>query len=164
MVTASNLLSYSDQCCDRELEMTANFHDGAGAETLFTPDHAIIEYTNNLRNNWPVLSVLSICLIHGLGGGRVSTWKKGEVFWPYNLLARDISEARVISWGYNADISHFLSPMSTNSVRDHARSLSNALSLLRSSPETAIRPIIFIAHSLGGIICAKVSGFCEALS
>ena len=97
-----------------------------------------------------------ICLVHGLGGGRVSTWKKDEVFWPYNLLARDIPDARIITWGYDADVAHFVSPVSTNRVKDNAKSLSSALNGLRSSPETSTRPLILIAHSLGGIICAQV--------
>ena len=86
----------------------------------------------------------------------MSTWKKDEVFWPYNLLARDIPDARIITWGYDADVAHFVSPVSTNRVKDHAKSLSNALNGLRSSPETSTRPLILIAHSLGGIICAQV--------
>lgn len=65
-------------------------------------------------------------------------------------------ETRVITWGYNADYAHFLSPTSTNTVRDHARSLSNALSGLRNTSETCTRPIIFITYNLGGIICAQV--------
>ncbi|KAL8693885.1 MAG: hypothetical protein Q9224_003668 [Gallowayella concinna] len=99
---------------------------------------------------------LSICFVHGLNGGSVSTWKKGEVFWPYNLLAKNIPEARIITWGYDANVAHFLSPTSANRVKDHAKGLSNDLGGLRSSPETSTRPIIFIAHSLGGIVCAQV--------
>ena len=100
----------------------------------------------------------SICFIHGLDGGRISTWKKGEVFWPYNLLARDVPDARIVTWGYNADAAHFLSstPTSANRVKDHARSLLNDLSGIRTTQETSKRPIIFIAHSLGGLICAQV--------
>ncbi|KAL8913113.1 MAG: hypothetical protein Q9171_002007 [Xanthocarpia ochracea] len=101
------------------------------------------------------LTIGSICFIHGLGGGRISTWSKGDVFWPYHLLAKDIPEARIMTWGYKADVAHFISPTSTNRVKDHAKSLSNALSALRNSPETSRRPIMFVAHSLGGLVCAQ---------
>ena len=104
----------------------------------------------------------SICFVHGLAGGRVSTWKQGKVFWPYNLLARDIPDARIITWGYDADIAHFLSPTSTNRVKDHAKGLSNALNGLRGPSGTPRRPIIFVAHSLGGIICAQVTSMSGA--
>ena len=98
----------------------------------------------------------SICFVHCLHGGNVSTWKKGEVFWPYNLLAKNLPEARIISWGYNADVAHFLSQTSANRVKDHAKGLSSDLRCLKGSPLTSTRPIIFVAHSLGGIVCAQV--------
>lgn len=137
--------------------MEPQFKDGIGAVTVHTPDLAVVEYVTSYCNGVFHRSILdSICFIHGLGGGRISTWKKGEVFWPYNLLAKDIKEARIITWGYDADIAHFLAPLSANTVKDHAKSLSTALSGLRNSPETNERPIIFIAHSLGGLVCAQV--------
>ena len=61
-----------------------------------------------------------------------------------------------MTWGYKADVTHFLSPTSTNRVKDHAKSLLNALSALRNSPETSRRPIMFVTHSLGGLVCAQV--------
>lgn len=105
----------------------------------------------------PGFIVDSICFVHGLGGGRYSTWTKDEVFWPYNLLPKDIPDARIITWGYNAEVAHFLSPDSKVRVRDHAKSLLNDLNGLRDAPETCTRPIIFVAHSLGGIVCAQVT-------
>ncbi|KAL8982254.1 MAG: hypothetical protein Q9205_003183 [Flavoplaca limonia] len=121
--------------------MATNFKDELGPTVVYVPDHAIVD----------------ICFVHGLNGGNVSTWKKGEVFWPYNLLAKNLPEARIISWGYDADVAHFLSPTSANRVKDHAKGLSNDLRGLRGSPVASTRPIIFIAHSLGGIVCAQSS-------
>lgn len=106
-----------------------------------------------------MLTLDSICFVHGLGGGgggRVSTWSRGEVFWPYHLLPKDIKDARVVTWGYKADFAHFFEPTPDLGIKDHARALSNDLSKLRASPEIMKRPVIFAAHSLGGIICAKV--------
>ena len=108
-----------------------------------------------------MLTSSSICFIHGLNGGSISTWTKGDIFWPFNLLAHDIPDARVISWGYNAAAAHFLSPTSTCSVKDHAGSLLNDLRGHRNTQETSKRPIILIAHSLGGLVCAKVSPVCR---
>ena len=72
------------------------------------------------------------------------------------MLYKDIPDARIITWGYKADIASFTS-LSTNRVVDHAKSLSVALNHLRNTDESRKRPVIFIAHSLGGIICAQVS-------
>ncbi|KAL6719999.1 hypothetical protein ACLMJK_001920 [Lecanora helva] len=119
--------------------MGPDFVDGTGALIVYTADAAKVD----------------ICFIHGLNGGRISTWKKGDVFWPYNLLPKDIKEARVITWGYDADIAHFLAPLSANRVKDHAKNLLTALRGVRDTPETSDRPIIFVTHSLGGIVCAQ---------
>lgn len=136
--------------------MAAEFKDVTGALTVLKPDHAVVDQAVILVLSDPDSFVDNICFVLGLGGGRISTWKKGEVFWPYNLLARDILEARIVVWRSNADLGHFLSPVSTNRIKDHATSLSSALSSLRDSPVTSTCPIVFVAHSLGGIICALV--------
>lgn len=137
--------------------MAATFKDDTGAETVWKPDHAVVEYAFLSVMLNPGLMTDSICFVHGQGGGRHSTWTKDEVFWPYNLLPQDIPDARIITWGYNAEVAHFLSPYSKVRVRDHAKSLLNDLNGLRDSPETCTRPIIFVAHSLGGIVCAQVT-------
>lgn len=50
-----------------------------------------------------------IIFIHGLGGTSRSTWSKNrdpELFWPLMFLPKepDICLARILSFGYNADI------------------------------------------------------------
>ncbi|KAG8526389.1 uncharacterized protein KY384_000383 [Bacidia gigantensis] len=105
----------------------------------------------------PVSPVVDICFIHGLSGGRVSTWSKDGVFWPAQLLSKDINDARILSWGYNADVSSFWNPESSNKIEDHARLLATELRSQRSTPESTKRPIIFVTHSLGGIVCAYLN-------
>ncbi|KAL8642926.1 MAG: hypothetical protein Q9226_008450, partial [Calogaya cf. arnoldii] len=134
-----NFLRITQHERSRICSMAESFKDVFGPTVVYRPDQAIVD----------------ICFVHGLNGGNVSTWTKGEVFWPYNLLAKNIPEARIITWGYDADVAHFLSPTSANRVKDHAKGLSNDLAGLRGSPETSTRPIIFVAHSLGGIVCAQ---------
>ncbi|KAF4472064.1 Ankyrin repeat domain-containing 50 [Fusarium albosuccineum] len=76
-----------------------------------------------------------------------------EVFWPRDLLPSTIPNARVMVFGYDTKVHHVLKrPRSESTVYDHARALLMDLSVVRSTHDYATRPIIFIAHSLGGIV------------
>ena len=98
----------------------------------------------------------SIVFVHGLGGGRASTWTKDGVFWPRDLLPNDIADARIITWGYDANIAHFWASSTSNDIDNHAANLVNSVGGLRGPPKATDRPIIFVAHSLGGLVCARV--------
>jgi hypothetical protein len=104
----------------------------------------------------------SIIFIHGLTGNRHDTWtknvgKRNECFWPQDLLAEDIPNARIATWGYDADIVHGLPfhAVSTNTLQQHSGNLCGHLANLRSASEHR-HPIIFIVHSLGGLVCKSV--------
>ncbi|SLM40835.1 Ankyrin repeat-containing domain [Lasallia pustulata] len=75
-----------------------------------------------------------------------------SVFWPQALLPSVIPDARIFTWGYDADIDGFLSTASQNTVHQHAINLLSDLADLRRSVEDKETPIIFLVHSLGGII------------
>ena len=75
-----------------------------------------------------------------------------EVFWPRDLLPSELPQARVLTWGYDVDIAHVFSKTSKASILQHAETLLSDLVSLRCSKSEKSRPIIFIAHSLGGIV------------
>ena len=75
-----------------------------------------------------------------------------EVFWPSDLLPSAIPQGRVLTWGYDVDIAHVFSKTSKASIFQHAETLLSDLVTLRYSMSDKSRPIIFIAHSLGGIV------------
>ena len=101
----------------------------------------------------------SIVFVHGLTGKRTRTWLAdgAELPWPQALLPEKISEARIITFGYNADVVHFIKPAGQNTVREHARNLDSDLTDLRRQTSSLQRPLIFVAHSLGGLVCEQVS-------
>jgi ankyrin repeat protein len=77
----------------------------------------------------------------------------GDVFWPADLACITIPDSRILTYGYDTHIRHWaIGPRSQNTVRDHARDLMHALNALRQSGGERCRPVLFVAHSLGGIV------------
>ncbi|KAL8712490.1 MAG: hypothetical protein Q9220_003338 [cf. Caloplaca sp. 1 TL-2023] len=76
---------------------------------------------------------------------------EGKIFWPRELLPCMISNVRIFTWGYDADIDGFGSA-SQNTIHQHAGSLLADISDQREAAEHYRSPIIFVVHSLGGII------------
>lgn len=75
-----------------------------------------------------------------------------DVFWPRDLLPRECREARILTWGYNTDVTKGYEGTNKNNIFAHAKNLLAALK--RERPKN--RPIIFVAHSLGGIVVKEV--------
>lgn len=74
------------------------------------------------------------------------------VFWPRTLLPSIIPSARIFTWGYDADVNGWLSSASQNNIHQHASNLLVDLSDLRVNANDYSVPLIFVVHSLGGII------------
>ncbi|KAL9631599.1 MAG: hypothetical protein Q9204_004166 [Flavoplaca sp. TL-2023a] len=74
-----------------------------------------------------------------------------RVFWPRDLLPNIVHDARILTWGYDADIIGFDSA-SQSTVHQHAGSLLSDLADQREISESYRRPILFVVHCLGGII------------
>ncbi|KAK0702414.1 hypothetical protein B0H67DRAFT_524214 [Lasiosphaeris hirsuta] len=93
---------------------------------------------------------IDIVLVHGLNGGPIDTWTHAEprIFWPKEWLPVQFPQARVFSFGYNADM---YGNTSIAGIRDNARSLLSRLELQRDGLASPT-PIVFIAHCLGGLI------------
>jgi hypothetical protein len=84
-----------------------------------------------------------------------------EIFWPRDLLAPDIPNARIIMYGYDGDVSTFMVKTADNNIFKIGHDLITRLEVLRSTTESENIPIIFIAHSLGGIIVKDALKFSE---
>ncbi|KAK8036599.1 hypothetical protein PG991_001736 [Apiospora marii] len=96
--------------------------------------------------------VVDIVAVHGLNGHREQTWVASNgTHWLRDLLPVDIPNARILCWGYDAN-THSSSGISQQTIYKHGRSLVTDLRQKRELTGTMQRPIIFIAHSLGGII------------
>lgn len=77
-------------------------------------------------------------------------------FWPRDLLPIACPEARIITWGYHTLRSGTMPVISQPDLFSHVNDLLRELRDLRHSTGAQQRPLIFIAHSLGGIIVKEV--------
>lgn len=99
--------------------------------------------------------------IHGLTGKRSKTWTAPGATepWPKTLLQPSMPEARLITFGYDADVLKFAKPAGQNTVRDNGKNLMDDLTGLRYKTKTLTRPMIFVVHSLGGLVIKSVRKF-----
>lgn len=101
-------------------------------------------------------AAVDIVFVHGLHGHIQRTWlhKKSNIHWPRDLLPQDMPDARILGFSYDADIVHFWSrsPASTARLTNHAEAMIGQLLRQREASDTINRPLIFIAHSLGGLV------------
>lgn len=82
--------------------------------------------------------------------------QQAEVYWPLDLLPQSCPSTRILTWGCNAISLGGRMPRAQSDVFGHADDLLAELTLLRDETDTAERPVIFIVHSLGGIILKEV--------
>ena len=69
--------------------------------------------------------------MHGLNGHREKTWTaSNNILWLRDLLPDDIPNARILSWGYDAN-TYSTSRLSAQYLYDHARTLVSDLSRKR---------------------------------
>jgi len=97
----------------------------------------------------------SIVFVHGLTGDRERTWtaKGASAPWPQTLLPSRVPGARILTFGYDAYVVNWTGAISKNYIADHASNLLADLAARRGGNGADRRPIIFVCHSLGGLVC-----------
>jgi pimeloyl-ACP methyl ester carboxylesterase len=60
-----------------------------------------------------------------------------------------------MTFGYDADVVRVVDVASSNTLRDHGKSVANELAVRRMKTKTKHRPLILVAHSLGGLVCEQ---------
>ncbi|RDL32575.1 Uncharacterized protein BP5553_09031 [Venustampulla echinocandica] len=110
---------------------------------------------------------VDIVLVHGLNGDPHNSWTSTHgVFWPTQLLPVTLksAKARILVYGYNADVYAFgKGGASSDMIHQHAQTLLANLSLERKSEEASDHPIIWVAHSLGGILVKRALNLSDDL-
>jgi hypothetical protein len=76
-------------------------------------------------------------------------------FWPTDPLAKDCPDARIMTYGYDSHVARFFKgPANQNGIVAHGIALMRALEVERRGCRE--RPIVFLVHSLGGLILKQV--------
>jgi tetratricopeptide (TPR) repeat protein len=103
--------------------------------------------------SWSGTPRASVVFVHGLGGHVYGTWRcaaDDDTFWPL-WLARDVEGLAVYSLAYEAPASNWLG--TSMPLQDRAV---NIFEVLLTEPGLRTGPVIFVCHSLGGLIVKKI--------
>ncbi|KIW88778.1 uncharacterized protein Z519_10825 [Cladophialophora bantiana CBS 173.52] len=133
-------------------------NDGDGSSFASYDAHALGLHVIYEPDTRPIADII---FVHGLGGHSYKTWCKDrnlQHFWPGLWLSKDpkIGKARLFTYGYDSQL---LGPKSVSNIMGFARSLLFDMRYSRGNQENSTRigdaPIIFVAHSMGGLVVKK---------
>ncbi len=90
--------------------------------------------------------------LHSPFRSRTQNSERKDVFWPRDLFPTTLPSARILTHGYDTHLRHKIigRPLSKLAVYDIAKDL--LVSLEAKRREEPSRPLLFICHSLGGIV------------
>ncbi|TGO08253.1 hypothetical protein BTUL_0219g00220 [Botrytis tulipae] len=100
---------------------------------------------------------IDIVALHGIKGDAFRTWtEKNEDgvknMWLRDQLPNELPGARIFSFGYDANV---LFSRGTGTIEDFATNLLEDLVRVRKDDSNQKRRVIFICHSMGGIVLKK---------
>ncbi|MCJ1471754.1 hypothetical protein MMC13_000394 [Lambiella insularis] len=114
----------------------------------------------------PELPTVDVVFVHGIFGHPKDTWtcEDTECFWPAELLPPILEDedARILTYGYDSSADTFADCEPKHKVYDVVRNLGRGLaSNSYQSDDFKIRkasqrPLVFVAHSMGGLLVKGV--------
>jgi hypothetical protein len=103
--------------------------------------------------DWTVGARVNVVFVHGLGGNAYDTWRRGaedNTFWPV-WLAHDIPGLAAWTLDYEAALTNWFG--TAMPIQDRAK---NVLECLLGCRELRGAPLVFMCHSLGGLVVKQV--------
>ncbi|KAK8010353.1 hypothetical protein PG990_009318 [Apiospora arundinis] len=103
----------------------------------------------------PLDCTVDVVFVHGLTGDREQAWTAHNESepWPQTLLPSRLPTARVLTFGYDVSVADWKGMVSQSRIANHAGNLLSSLAAYRDDDDTNKRPIVFVCHSLGGLVC-----------
>ncbi|EJP61221.1 Ankyrin repeat-containing protein [Beauveria bassiana ARSEF 2860] len=94
---------------------------------------------------------IDIVAVPGLGSHALGSWKSphSDDVWLRDFLPKDVPNIRVLLYGYDTSLQGSLS---NQSMEDLGRGFLEKIIAFRANDGTDRRPIVFIGHSLGGLL------------
>ncbi|KAF6228261.1 hypothetical protein HO133_007991 [Letharia lupina] len=116
--------------------------------------------TELYRGDDPVVDIVAV---HGLNGDPFRTWTTGgsEKMWlkDLDLLPSNLKNSRILTYGYDANVTAMFGKTSSDRILQHAHTLIAQLVADRELEDATQRPIIFVCHSLGGIVVKRAIAY-----
>jgi hypothetical protein len=94
---------------------------------------------------------VDIVAVTGLGGHALGSFRSadGLSVWLRDFAPEDIPRARFITYGYDTGV---IASDNNQGVHELARTLLDGLAIFRQRTQTQQRTLLFICHSLGGVV------------
>jgi hypothetical protein len=99
----------------------------------------------------PVDADVDIVAVTGLAGHALGSFRSadGMSVWLRDFAPEDIPRARFITYGYDTAV---VASNSNQGIRELAHMLLDRLAIFRQHTQTQQRPLLFVCHSLGGVV------------
>ncbi|MCJ1386933.1 hypothetical protein MMC17_010062 [Xylographa soralifera] len=95
-----------------------------------------------------------------LQGESFDTWRSEGGLWPRDFLSHDVTHARVLIYSYSPLLRVQNMPLTVQAL---GGLLLGEVSKSRKDEISATRPLIFVAHSLGGLVVKSALAYSQAL-
>lgn len=123
------------------------------------------------RGNLPIKA--DVLFIHGILGAAFKTWRQKDRYildekdmdnsdddytecWPKSWLAADCPNIRVLSVEYDTHLSDWMSKCPVENQRQSLANRSRELLKMLQQAGVGQRPVVWIAHSMGGLLVKKM--------
>ena len=104
---------------------------------------------------------MDIVFIHGLCANREDTWTFENTFWPRDLLKNDLVLSRIMTFGYDIYSNGDSQRNPCVDIFGQANHFLQSLATVRDDSRSTNRPIIIIAHCIGGLIVKQALSLCS---